>query len=76
MCIRDRSNTANYVSAALTPGLGGLVAQIAGWPAALGLAGVAAAAAVLALHRLGGSRAAFVTAPVPHRTDAGPHGTV
>jgi MFS family permease len=70
------SNTANYVSAAATPALGGLVAQLAGWPAGLALAGAAAAAAVLALHRLAEPKAGFVTAVVPHRTDAGPHGTV
>ncbi|MGD9526539.1 MFS transporter [Pseudonocardia sp.] len=70
------SNTANYVSAAATPALGGLVAQVAGWPAGLALAGAAAAAAVLALHRLAEPRTGFVTAVVPHRTDAGPHGTV
>ncbi|MGE3288152.1 MAG: MFS transporter [Pseudonocardia sp.] len=70
------SNTANYVSAAATPALGGLVAQSAGWPAGLALAGAAAAAAVLAIHRLAEPRTGFVTAVVPHRTDAGPHGTV
>lgn len=70
------SNTANYLAAAATPALGGLVAQVAGWPATLAMAGVAAAGAVFALHRLGEPKAGFVTAVVPHRTDAGPHGTV
>lgn len=70
------SNTANYVSAAATPALAGLVAQTAGWPAALVTAGVAAAGALIALHGLGTSRARFVTAVMPHRTDAGQHGTV
>ncbi|MGQ0573996.1 MAG: MFS transporter [Pseudonocardia sp.] len=70
------SNTANYVAAALTPALGGLVAQVAGWPTALALGGAAAIGAVLALHRVAEPRAGFVTAVVPHRTDAGPQGTV
>jgi MFS family permease len=46
------SNTANYVGAAVTPAIGGVVAQAAGWPAMLGLGAVAAVAAVAALHRL------------------------
>ncbi|WP_308283091.1 MFS transporter [Pseudonocardia nigra] len=46
------SNTANYVAAAATPTLGGLLAQVAGWPAMLGLGAVAALGAVGALHRL------------------------
>lgn len=46
------SNTANYMSAAATPVLGGLVAQVAGWPAMLATGAVAAAGAVVALHRL------------------------
>jgi predicted MFS family arabinose efflux permease len=46
------SNTANYVSAAVTPVLGGLVAQEIGWSASLAMAGVAAAAALLALRGL------------------------
>ena len=70
------SNTANYVSAAATPVLAGLVAQTVGWPAALVTAGAAAAGALLALHGLGTPRDRFVTAVVPHRTDAGQHGTV
>ena len=46
------SNTANYVSAAATPALGGLVAQALGWPAMLATGAVAAAAAVATLYRL------------------------
>ena len=46
------SNTANYVGAAATPVLGGLVAQLAGWPAMLALGTLAAAGALLALRRL------------------------
>jgi predicted MFS family arabinose efflux permease len=46
------SNTANYVSAAATPAVGGLVAQALGWPAMLATGAVAAAAAVVTLHRL------------------------
>lgn len=46
------SNTANYVAAAATPAVGGLVAQLAGWPATLGLGTLAAGGALLALHRL------------------------
>jgi MFS family permease len=46
------SNTANYVAAAAAPVLGGLVAEIAGWPAMLAMGGVAALGAVLALRRL------------------------
>ncbi len=34
------SNTANYVSAAATPALGGLVAEHAGWPAMLALGAI------------------------------------
>jgi MFS family permease len=46
------SNTANYVSAASTPVLGGLVAEHAGWSAMLVLGTIAAAGALLALRRL------------------------
>jgi len=46
------SNTANYVSAAATPVLGGLVAEHAGWSAMLVLGAIAAAGALLALRRL------------------------
>jgi sugar phosphate permease len=66
------SNTANYVSAAATPVLGGLVAQIAGWPAMLGMGAVAAAGALVALHRLAEPVAAGdVTPTVPRRTAGG-----
>ncbi len=46
------SNTANYVSAAATPVVGGALAQTAGWPATLALAAGAAAVALLTLHGL------------------------
>ncbi|MGI9001342.1 MAG: MFS transporter [Pseudonocardia sp.] len=46
------SNTANFVAAAATPALGGLVAQVAGWPAMLTMGAVAATGALAALHRL------------------------
>jgi MFS family permease len=46
------SNKANYVSAASTPVLGGLVAEHAGWSAMLVLGTIAAAGALLALRRL------------------------
>jgi MFS family permease len=46
------SNTANYVSAAVTPAAGGLVAEHAGWPTMLALGGLAAAGALLALRTL------------------------
>lgn len=46
------SNTANYVAAALTPVVGGLVAQVAGWPAVLVLGSAAALGAVVALRGL------------------------
>ena len=46
------SNTANYVSAAATPVAAGALALAAGWPAALGLAAVAACAALLTLRGL------------------------
>jgi len=46
------SNTANYVAAALTPAIGGLLAQVAGFPVMLALGAVAAVGAVAALHRL------------------------
>ncbi|CAA9418154.1 MAG: hypothetical protein AVDCRST_MAG66-2441, partial [uncultured Pseudonocardia sp.] len=55
------SNTANYVSAAATPVLGGALAQAAGWPATLALAAGAAAAAWATLRGLvdpGGTPAA------------------
>lgn len=46
------SNTANHISAAATPALGGLVAQVAGWPTVLATGAVAALGALAALHRL------------------------
>lgn len=46
------SNTANYVGAAATPALGGLVAQAAGWQALLATGTVAALGALAALHWL------------------------
>lgn len=46
------SNTANYVSGAATPALGGLVADLAGWSAMLTMGAVAALGAVLALRHL------------------------
>jgi sugar phosphate permease len=46
------SNTANYVSGAATPALGGLVADLAGWSAMLTMGAVAAIGAVLALRHL------------------------
>jgi predicted MFS family arabinose efflux permease len=46
------SNTANYVSAAVTPAVGGLVADLAGWSAMLVMGAVAAVGAVLALRHL------------------------
>ncbi len=49
------SNTANYVAAAVTPVIGGLIAQVAGRPAMLGLGAVAALGAVVALRGLGES---------------------
>jgi len=69
------SNTANYVSAALTPLLGGLTAQVAGFPVMLGFGAAAAAAAVRVLRGLRAG-AANVTAAVPRRTRPGPQGTV
>ncbi|NMH90706.1 MFS transporter [Pseudonocardia bannensis] len=46
------SNTANYVGAAVTPALGGAVADAAGWPTMLATGAVAALAAVLTLRGL------------------------
>jgi sugar phosphate permease len=46
------SNTANYVSGAATPALGGLMADVAGWSAMLTMGAVAAIGAVLALRHL------------------------
>jgi len=47
------SNTANFVGGAAAPALGGMLAELAGWSAMLTLGALAAAAAVLALRRLG-----------------------
>lgn len=46
------SNTANYIAAAAAPAVGGLVAQLAGWPAMLAMGAVAAVGAVAALRGL------------------------
>jgi MFS family permease len=46
------TNTANYVSGAVTGPLGGAVAAAAGWPAMLAVGTVAALAALAALHGL------------------------
>ncbi len=46
------SNTANYTAGAITPALGGLVADLAGWSAMLGMGAVAALGAVVALRHL------------------------
>ncbi|WP_214367407.1 MFS transporter [Pseudonocardia sp. H11422] len=46
------SNTANYVGAAVTPALGGAIADAAGWPAMLATGSVAAVVATLALRGL------------------------
>ncbi|MGI5126992.1 MFS transporter [Pseudonocardia sp. CA-107938] len=47
------TNTANFLSAAITPVVGGAVAQVAGWPAMLALGAVAAVFARVALAGLG-----------------------
>ena len=57
------SNTANFVGAAATPVLGGLVAEVAGWPVMLLMGAVAAVGAVAALHRL--------AEPAPGAVDGG-----
>jgi hypothetical protein len=57
------SNTANYVSAAATPVAAGALALAAGWPAALGLAAVAACAALLTLRGLREGVPAWAAAP-------------
>jgi MFS family permease len=67
------SNTANYMSVSVTPALGGLVAQVAGWPAMLAFGAVAAAGAVAALHRLAepapaGSRPVRCAAATPRKS--------
>lgn len=71
------SNTANYLAAAATPVVGGLVAQAAGWPAMLALGTVAAALALLTLRGLREpGDAGDVTPSVPRRTPGRRHGTV
>ncbi|GAA2563502.1 MFS transporter [Pseudonocardia hydrocarbonoxydans] len=71
------SNTANYVGAAVTPVLGGAVAQAAGWPAMLALGTAAAALALLTLRGLREpGDEADVTPTVPRRTRGRRHGTV
>lgn len=47
------SNTANFLAAAVTPAIGGAVAQALGWPAMLALGGAAALGAFAALSGLG-----------------------
>jgi MFS family permease len=46
------SNTANYAAGAVTPALGGLIADLAGWSAMLAMGAVAAVGALLALRHL------------------------
>lgn len=46
------SNTANYAAAAVTPLIGGVLAEAAGWPAVLAAGAVAALAATVALRGL------------------------
>lgn len=71
------SNTANYVGAAVTPVLGGAVAQAAGWPAMLALGTAAAALALLTLRGLREpGDEPDVTPTVPRRTSGRRHGTV
>jgi MFS family permease len=72
------SNTANYVSAAATPVVGGALAQAVGWPAALALAAAAAAAAWATLRGVpdAGTAPRSVTGPMPRRTNPRAHGTV
>ena len=70
------SNTANFVAAALTPPLGGLVAEALGQPAMLGMGTLAALAAVAALYRLSETPRTWPTQPVPRRTHTGSQGTV
>jgi predicted MFS family arabinose efflux permease len=70
------SNTANYVAAAVTPVLGGLLAEHLGWSAMLALGAVCGVAALAALYRLSERPATRVTQPVPRRTRTGSQGTV
>ncbi len=46
------SNTANFLAAAVTPAIGGAVAQAAGWPAMLAMGAAAALGAFAVLHGL------------------------
>jgi MFS family permease len=70
------SNTANYVAAALTPPLGGLIAEALGWPAMLALGALTALGAVVALYRLSETTTTPPAQAVPHRTHTGSQGTV
>lgn len=71
------SNTANYVGAAATPVVGGLVAQAAGWPAMLALGTAAATGALLALRGLREpGEGKNVTPAMPRRGSGHQHGTV
>lgn len=65
------SNTANYVGAAAAPALGGIVAQVAGWPAMLAMGAVAGAGAWIALRGLteAGADAAQPARSRPAATD-------
>ena len=68
------SNTANYMAAAATPAIGGLVAEVAGWPAMLLIGAVAALGAVGALYRLAEPaehRAPVAAAPTAGRQRGG-----
>lgn len=47
------SNTANHISAAVTPAVGGALAQQAGWPVVFTLGILTALAGLAALHRVG-----------------------
>jgi MFS family permease len=70
------TNTANYVGAALTPTVGGLLAEGLGWPAMLISGAVAALGALLVLYRLSEAPTPAITQPMPRRTGTGSQGTV
>jgi predicted MFS family arabinose efflux permease len=70
------SNTANYVGAAVTPTVGGLLAEGLGWPAMLAFGAVTALGALAALYRLSEAPPPAVTQEVPRRTGTGSQGTV
>jgi MFS family permease len=70
------ANTANYVGAAVTPTLGGLLAEGVGWPAMLAFGAVTALGALVALHRLSEAPRRGATEAVPRRTGGGSQGTV